>query len=363
MTKREFEILNYLKAHPMATQDEIAQAFCVARSTISAHISNLQSKGYIAGRGYIFNRDYVVCAGTSNVDVSAFASAPLAMHNKNPNAVVKMSAGGVARNICENLSRQGINTKMLTNVGSDGNGRFLIKASRQAGIDMDHVQVVKGAASCTYISLHQPNGDLALGVTDMHLSQLLTRAYFQSKRPVIEGARFLVLSPCLPKESLDYLLHIEGVPCFVDVVSSEYVPKVQPLLGRLHTLKANEFEIQALTGIELRGEKDLEKSARWVLEHGVQQVFITLGERGAYAQNQKGQKVRMPAPSVAHIASTDGAGDAFSAAIIYGALNQFSLTHTVAYAQSAAALTLQCDSAINPALCAKKILEFQGGQS
>ena len=44
--------------------------------------------------------------------------------------------------------------QMLTNVGSDGNGRFLIKASRQAGIDMDHVQVVKGAASCTYISLH-----------------------------------------------------------------------------------------------------------------------------------------------------------------------------------------------------------------
>ena len=74
MTKREFEILNYLKAHPMATQDEIAQTFCVARSTISAHISNLQEKGYIAGRGYIFNRDYVVCAGTSNVDITAFAS-------------------------------------------------------------------------------------------------------------------------------------------------------------------------------------------------------------------------------------------------------------------------------------------------
>ena len=95
----------------------------------------------------------------------------------------------------------------------------------------------------------------------------------------------------------------------------------------------------------------------------MQQVFITLGERGAYAQNQKGQKVRMPAPHVEQIASTNGAGDAFSSAIVYGALNQFSLTHTVAYAQSAAALTLQCKSAINPALCAEKILEFQGGKA
>lgn len=182
MTNREFELLSYMKEHPLASQDELAEVFCVARSTVSVHISNLLAKGYILGRGYIFNDDYVVCVGVSNIDISAYASAPLVIHGKNPNTQVRMSAGGVARNICEDLARQGVRTRMLTCVGDDSNGEFLVRASREAGIDMDEVQVVKGAQSCTYISLHQPDGDMEMGATDMRLAEHLDCAYFRSKR-------------------------------------------------------------------------------------------------------------------------------------------------------------------------------------
>lgn len=361
MTSREFELLQYMKQHPLASQDELAEVFCVARSTISVHISNLLAKGYILGRGYLFNEDYVVCAGVSNIDISAFASVPLVRHGKNPNTRVKMNAGGVARNICENLARQGVHAKMLTCVGSDSNGSFLIQASKKAGIDMDAVQVVSGAQSCTYISLHQPGGDMEIGATDMRLAMRLDVPYFQARQDLIRKARFLVLSPDLPDESLAYLLTgFPDTPVFVDVVSAEYADKLRPHLSHIHTLKANEYEIEALTGIVPKGERELEQCAKWILAQGVAQVFITLGSRGAYACSRQGQKVRAAAPRVNSVQSTSGAGDAFSSGILYASLQRFPLARAVAYAQNAAAFTLQCSGAIHPELSVQNILNFGG---
>lgn len=361
MTNREFELLSYMRQHPLASQDELAEVFCVARSTISVHISNLLAKGYILGRGYIFNEDYVVCAGVSNVDISAFASEPLVRHGKNPNTRVKINAGGVARNICEDLARQGVHAKMLSCVGGDSNGKYLIRASKEAGIDMDEVQVVKDARSCTYISLHQPDGDMEIGATDMRLAERLDCAYFRSKQELIRRARFMVLSPDLPEDSLAYLLsNFPDTPAFIDVVSAEYTQKLRPFLSHIHTLKANEYEIEALTGIAPKGDKELEQCARWVLDQGVKEVFITMGGRGAYACNQQGQKVRAAAPVVRAVQSTAGAGDAFSSGIIYASLQQFPLSRKVAYAQNAAAFTLQCSGAIHPELSVQTILNFGG---
>ena len=56
MTQRERQILNLIEANPMISQQELADQLGIARSSVAVHISNLQKKGDIAGKGYVLRR-------------------------------------------------------------------------------------------------------------------------------------------------------------------------------------------------------------------------------------------------------------------------------------------------------------------
>ena len=51
MTQRERQILSLIEANPMISQQNIADALQITRSSVAVHISNLLKKGYIAGKG------------------------------------------------------------------------------------------------------------------------------------------------------------------------------------------------------------------------------------------------------------------------------------------------------------------------
>ena len=70
MTQREREIFEIIKKNPMIEQSQIAAMLNIARSSVAVHISNLQRKGYILGKGYLLKeQDYVVGIGAANVDI------------------------------------------------------------------------------------------------------------------------------------------------------------------------------------------------------------------------------------------------------------------------------------------------------
>ena len=50
MTQRERQILNWIEADPMISQQELAERAGITRSSVAVHISNLMKKGCIAGK-------------------------------------------------------------------------------------------------------------------------------------------------------------------------------------------------------------------------------------------------------------------------------------------------------------------------
>ena len=53
MTQRERQILNWIEADPMISQQELAERAGITRSSVAVHISNLMKKGCIAGKGNV----------------------------------------------------------------------------------------------------------------------------------------------------------------------------------------------------------------------------------------------------------------------------------------------------------------------
>mgnify|MGYP000747865822 CR=1 FL=1 len=102
MTRREQEILAWIRDNPLISQQELAQRAGITRSSVAVHISNLMRKGLIRGRGYLLGEGaYVAVVGAVNVDIGGTPDSALVPADSNPGRVT-VTLGGVGRNIAEN---------------------------------------------------------------------------------------------------------------------------------------------------------------------------------------------------------------------------------------------------------------------
>jgi len=104
-------------------------------------------------------------------------------------------------------------------------------------------------------------------------------------------------------------------------------------------LKANEFEMEALTG-----GKDVYEAAKLLSNWGVKEVVITLGSFGSviYAD---GTFYDIPAYPPAVMADTTGCGDTYMAGYLYKRLNQASFQEAGEFAAAMASLKIESPGA------------------
>ena len=123
MTQRERQILKWIEENPLISQQELADKAGIARSSVAVHISNLMKQGHIAGKGYIVRTaPYVVVVGGVNLDIGGRPHGELVAADSNPGQV-RMSLGGVGRNIAHNMALMGLDVRMLTAFGDDMNAQ------------------------------------------------------------------------------------------------------------------------------------------------------------------------------------------------------------------------------------------------
>ena len=199
MTQRERQILQLIEADPMISQQAIAQALGITRSSVAVHISNLTKKGCIAGKGYVLRTgSYAVVVGGVNVDICGRSFAPLVEADSNP-GVVTTSLGGVGRNIAHNMSLMGLDVRLLTAFGDDPNGQRVSASCSELGIDASHALRLPGAATSTYLYLTGPDGEMALAVSDMEVCRRITPEYLAGNLPLLQSAQVVVADANIPQ--------------------------------------------------------------------------------------------------------------------------------------------------------------------
>jgi pseudouridine kinase len=356
MTNREQEILALIREDPMVSQNELADALGITRSSVAVHITNLMKKGYVLGKGYILNEGRYVCViGGSNVDIQGSPREALIPRDSNIGSV-RISMGGVGRNIAENLALLGVRTKLLSVVGDDSYGTMLLDEARRVGLDMQDTLVLSGEMSSVYLCILDEHKDMAMAINSMDIYERMTVDFIKTKHHVIENAALCVLDTNIPSEVLEYILStFRTTAFFLDPVSTAKAAKVRDLIGRFHTIKPNRLEAELLTGIAIAGEVDLRRAAAFFHSKGVRQVFISLGRDGVFCSTPDGCTL-IKAPDVT-VASATGAGDAFMAALAFGWLNDIDAYGSARLATAAAAITLEHENTINPALSAELLFK------
>ena len=350
MTQRERQILQLIEADPMISQQSIADTLGITRSSVAVHISNLMKKGCIAGKGYVLRSgSYAAVVGGINVDIGGRSFAPLVAADSNPGAV-STSLGGVGRNIAHNMSLMGVDVRMLTAYGDDLNGERVAASCSELGIDLSHALRVPGAATSTYLYLTDPDGEMALAVSDMSVCEKITPAYLAENLTLLQNAQVVVADANIPAESLAYLAENLTVPLFVDPVSTSKAEKLRPILHKIHTLKPNRLEAELLSGVPIACKEDVSKVADKLMQLGVHRIFLSLGADGVYAAMED---QRLWLPNIpGQMVNTTGCGDAFMAALVWAYLEGSDLETTAKAGLAAGSIAMEAETTINPAMSA-----------
>lgn len=283
--------------------------------------------------------------GRSSLDLYAAAPGPFE-EIRQFNAYV----GGCPTNIAVGARRLGLSTALLTALGEDLVGDFILNFLRREGVAADWIPRKKGKRTSAVLLAMEPPDTFPIvfyreGCADRELQRE------DVARFPLEDVRFLLLTGTglshEPSRSATFFaaerargLRVQ-VLLDLDFRSSEwgdllqYGEEVRKLLKWTDYCLGTEAEVRAvflqereavtvarsqITSPEVEG--DLEGAADRILQEGPGALVVKQGERGAMLYTKEGEKLSAPSFPVT-VVNPLGAGDAFAAGFLYGLSQEF----------------------------------------
>ncbi len=289
---------------------------------------------------------YVLVIGAAGIDSKGRAGVPLTLGSSTPGSV-RVSVGGTARNVADNLARLGIDTILISAIGAGSNGRRILTNAQEVGINTDHVIVSAKHHTSAYLAVMNDTGNLVVSIDDMEVLSCLTPQIINYRRGLIKEAEMVVIDSNLPERTIHSIFKMAKqyqTPVCADPASTTVATRLKPYLRDVYMITPNIPEAEVLAGRSIKDEQEAIDAARALVNAGVKIVIITLAEAGVvYASTS--DSGRIPAVTT-DIVDFTGASDALTAAVVFGLLNDIPLDESVRLGASAAALTLACSDTV-----------------
>ena len=272
--------------------------------------------------------------GGANADIVATTFLGFVPKDSNP-GTIRLTPGGVARNIAHNLALLGDEVIFLTLFGEDAFGKFTAQSCRKAGIDISLCDAAPiGTRSC-FLCINDRDGEMVGGVADMTAVDSITPDWIAKKMESLGSIDAFVADANLSVEALVFLIDHVNAPLYIDAVSGAKAPRIKEALERserkcIHTLKCNRMEEILLSRTK-----------------GITRRYISLGAEGVdiIEDNNVTHHYSLPC----HVVNTTGAGDALMAGIVHAG-PQATADEAVSIGLRCAKITVECADTVNPQL-------------
>jgi fructokinase len=258
----------------------------------------------------------------------------------------RRTPGGAPANVAYHARQLGMQAAVLSRVGQDPLGRELREAMDSRGVDITYLQVdaIRPTGSVTVeasdplqpgFTIHEAVAWDALDFTE-DWADALGRASAVCFGTLMQRsqANRQTLSRCL--DSAQKALVVYDVNLRPPWYDGAWI---RESLRRAAVVKFSQDEGKLLASLLGSAAGDEVSLARQMLEaYGLRAVFVTRGGRGADAVLPN-RLIHQP-PIPAEVVDTVGAGDAFTAGLIYGLLNGWPPDRTLLLASHVAAVVV-----------------------
>jgi len=284
----------------------------------------------------------ILVLGGSNIDYVATSRKAIVWKDSNIGHI-RISYGGVGRNVVENLARLRNRVTFLTGLSDDVLSLGLKKELEELGAKVLSPRLPYPTGS--YVAVNDDKGEMQVAVCDsdfmdhMKLSDLLPFDSFfrQHRNIVLEANLNAALIHDLVERYPDRKFFAEGV-------SANKVGRFLSVLPKLTLFKSNTLEASYLLGTKEEPRKLVED----ILETGCANVVLTQGASPIVYGSRKeglGETEVLPCND---IVSVNGAGDSLFAGLIHGLSHGQSLKESIRFGARMSFYTLHSPSAVDP---------------
>lgn len=249
-----------------------------------------------------------------------------------------MSGGKGANQACT-CATLGVETTLMGAVGNDDNGEELLNRLDSRGINTSYIKQCNTVHSgMAFISIGN-HGDNII-IVEQGANCNVTIDYIKENSHVIDEADIIILQLEIPIDTVTYIAKIgkqKGKFIVLDPApASSDLPN--DLLKHVDLIKPNETELKIMTGIDVKNIEGYKQAANSLIEKGVPEIIITLGEKGALYFNKNNAKYYQ-GKNVTAI-DTSGAGDSFTAALGFMLAKGHNIEDSIPFAIEISALVV-----------------------
>ncbi len=223
--------------------------------------------------------------------------------------------GGKGANQAYAVAKTGGDVIMLGCVGDDSTGTALIENLAKSGADTSHILKVKGTPTGIAVISVNEQGDNSIVVVG-GANFCCDVAYLKKNDFLFKDADYVMVQMEIPYESVFYAIERAKELGKTIILNPAPAPDYLPdnLWDKLDYMTPNETELAKLSQNTAADASDIEAGARKLLEKGVKNILVTMGEKGALLVNPKGS-VLYPARKIEAV-DTTSAGDCFNGAFV-----------------------------------------------
>ncbi|MFM2138716.1 MAG: hypothetical protein RJA57_1023 [Bacteroidota bacterium] len=248
----------------------------------------------------------VICIGAAFVDELFHAKEEMLLATTN-NASVTKTAGGVSRNIAQQLALLDVPVQLISVFGDDSDGDWLRQGCRNSGVALDASLVTPGLSG-KYTGILNADGSLFTAFLTNAATHLLTPDYLAGHSDLLQTASYLLADANVDVDTGRWLLDFSrrnGIPFILEPVSVPPARKYREVdLDGLHLITPNEDELPVLCS----DKSDLTQlQVEELLSRGIEQIWLHNGKQGS-ALYSRNKAYSLHAPDI-EVVDCTGAGD------------------------------------------------------
>jgi len=241
--------------------------------------------------------------------------------------------GGKGANQAVAAARLGHKVKMIGRVGNDPFGESLLATVAQDGVDVTFIRRDDQAATGVALITVEEQGDNAIVVAP-GANARLTPEDIRASEAAFAGASVLLLQLECPLSAVAQAIQMARQHHAQVVLNPAPAQTLEAdLLESVDYLIPNQTELALLAG-----QDSIRAAMQVLLQHGVKNLVVTLGENGALVANGS-QEIHLPAHRVA-VVDTTAAGDAFAGAFAVALAEGRGLLEAARWGNAAGALAV-----------------------
>lgn len=329
ITQREMEILKILKNDPMISQDELAKIVGITRSAAAVHISNLIKKGYILGRGYVFNdRTGILVVGQLMVDINVREG------KTETDANIKITHGGFGYISSIYLASRGIPASVLSVVGRDDWGNEIVDKLKKNGVDTRYLLINKDIATPRQTTIYSKLTNKKSVFSDRNALKLLNIQNVPSLGNAVNNSKFIMVDCGIPIEMIRYIKNLaekSNVPVCLNI-SDDYVSDIVISdFKNVHMAVLPASRAEEITGVKIRDLDECITAGRKLHEVGVDFILIVFAGQGA-ALISRSENIALPLSPTAITSDEYASADIMMTATLAGVIEGYDFRQAARFA-------------------------------